>query len=119
MTTQEAIAAAFKSIETSGADALKGAGMDAQAAIDATREYVAQLAPDAEQLLTAAADAAARGEDAGTWTAGLVALTEAAALRTVQLVEGLSEATGRRLADVGHGALNVLLTLLPVLLAAV
>jgi hypothetical protein len=118
MTTQQAFDAALQSIESAGAAALQSAGTDALAAVEAAREYVAQLAPDTEELVTAAAEAAARGEDTGTWTAGLTAQLQAAALRTVQVVGGLADAEAARLADVARGALHTLIALAPVLLAA-
>lgn len=118
MNTQQAIDAALKGIEQAGTAALAAAGRDALDAADAAREFVAQLTPDTELLVTAAAESAARGEDAGTWTEGLNAQLQAAALRTVQLVEGLAEAEGQRLVDVGRGALHALIALLPILLAA-
>ncbi len=118
MTTQQAIDAALAGIEQAGKAALAGAGTDAQTAADAAREFAHQLATDTELLVTAAADAAARGEDTATWAAGLTALLQAAALRTVTLVVELSDAEAGRLRDVGLGALHVLIGLLPVLLAA-
>jgi hypothetical protein len=118
MTTQQAITAALKSIETAGTAALAGAGKDVQLALDSAREFTAQLGPDTASLLTAAAEAAARGEDTGTWTAGLTAQLQAAALRTVQVVDGLAEAEAARVADVARGAIHTLIALAPVLLAA-
>ena len=119
MNTQQAIDAALQSIESAGAAALHAAGKDAQAAADAAKEYAAQLSPDTEQLVTAAAEAAAVGADTSTWTAGLNAQLQAAALRTVQLVDGLTEAETARLKDVALGALHTLIALAPVRLAAV
>jgi hypothetical protein len=104
--TQQAIDAALRSIEQAGAAALQSAGKDAQAAVEAAREFVAQLAPDTEQLVTAAAESAARGEDPGTWTEALKAQLQAAALRTVQLVGDLADAEAQRLRDVAMGALH-------------
>lgn len=118
MTTQEAVDAALQSIETAGAAALQGAGKDALAAVEASREFVAQLAPDTEELVTAAAEAAARGEDTGTWTEALKAQLQAVALRTVEVVGGLAEAEAARLKDVALGAFHALIALAPVLLAA-
>lgn len=118
MNAQHAIDAALRAIETAGADALTAGGKDATAALNAARAYVAQFIPDTEQLVTAAAEATARGEDASTWTDALRAQAQAAALNTVRLGGDLSDAEAARLRDVAMGAVHTAIGLIVTLLLA-
>lgn len=97
--------AAVEAIESVGTEALKDAGLDASEAADAAKEYVQQLEPDVEQATEALAQASTTGDDTQTWVNALTAGLDAAALRTVNLIDALTAKEVTRLRDVAMGAL--------------
>jgi hypothetical protein len=106
------ISSALSAIETAGTTALQDAGIDARRALEAARAYAAELAPSAEQIVSAIVQARTTGQDEATWTSALTALVQAAALRTIEIAEDLASEEAKRLQDVALGAFHTLITVL-------
>lgn len=91
-----------------GTKALVATGQDAREAASRMQAFVAALAPDAAEIVAAASQAAAMGEDVETWMNALDAQLDAVLLNTLYEGGKVSQAAGER---VKAAAMAAVLTL--------